>query len=620
MGVRIAIREQLALLVVFAVLVGLMILSVPVWIFVNDFVTNVKGDQLTLTASLKATRISSELELVQASSLTISSRRLLQRSLYDFYGGNDSDSNWAVAKDDLVSALSVGALTGLLQGRLYSRNTTGNPHGLANVTSSHAGQILLPHVAGDGSPAFLSDTADGYPPQLYPNITYRDLNRSSTRLEGEQAFAAEAFENVRITTSGGLLLGPLVINQTFALMSISVPVRDQDASDFVIGYMTLVFSASPLFAVRDSREGLGQTGVVLLVGPDNRANRFPLDDAGSNISTRSATLPDGDEFPDLAVRFILPPEPLSGQADRHSERGYADGENDNPFPVKDYPAVMDSFTQRFDAVNNASSILSTHNEQGVPVAVGFARTNTPLANWTVVVEEARSEADAPIKTLRNIILGCVFGTAGLIIILIFPCAHLSVMPIRRLNAATQKTVCPPGYDQGAFDDYDDKASESAAVSARSARRKSGTFVAAIGKFFGYGQKESTPSDHDREVARRTFKIPGKVEDRKHFVTDELTELTQTFNDMSEELLRQYESLDEKVATRTRELEMSKKAAEAANESKTLFIANISHELKTPLNGILGMCAVSMEETDISRIKQSLKTLYKSGRLTAQGRS
>ena len=91
-------------------------------------------------------------------------------------------------------------------------------------------------------------------------------------------------------------------------------------------------------------------------------------------------------------------------------------------------------------------------------------------------------------------------------------------------------------------------------------------------------------------------------------------LTKTYNDMSDELMLQYTSLEEKVADRTRELEISKKAAEAANESKTLFIANISHELKTPLNGILGMCAVCMGEDDLPRIKRSLQVVYKSGDL------
>ncbi|KAH0406526.1 putative histidine kinase HHK5p, partial [Aureobasidium melanogenum] len=80
------------------------------------------------------------------------------------------------------------------------------------------------------------------------------------------------------------------------------------------------------------------------------------------------------------------------------------------------------------------------------------------------------------------------------------------------------------------------------------------------------------------------------------------------------LMMQYERLEERVKQRTAELELSKKAAEAANESKTLFIANISHELKTPLNGILGMCAVCMQEEDPMKLKRSLGIIYKSGDL------
>ena len=81
-----------------------------------------------------------------------------------------------------------------------------------------------------------------------------------------------------------------------------------------------------------------------------------------------------------------------------------------------------------------------------------------------------------------------------------------------------------------------------------------------------------------------------------------------------ELTMQYTSLEQRVAERTQELEISKRAAEAANESKTLFIANISHELKTPLNGILGMCAVCMGEEDVVQIKRHLQVVYKSGDL------
>ena len=77
---------------------------------------------------------------------------------------------------------------------------------------------------------------------------------------------------------------------------------------------------------------------------------------------------------------------------------------------------------------------------------------------------------------------------------------------------------------------------------------------------------------------------------------------------------QYTSLEQRVADRTEQLEVSKRAAEAANESKTLFIANISHELKTPLNGILGMCAVCMGEEDLAAIKRHLQVVYKSGDL------
>ena len=52
-------------------------------------------------------------------------------------------------------------------------------------------------------------------------------------------------------------------------------------------------------------------------------------------------------------------------------------------------------------------------------------------------------------------------------------------------------------------------------------------------------------------------------------------------------------LEEKVTSRTADLEKSKEAAEAASHAKSIFLSNISHEIRTPLNAILGFAQLSL---------------------------
>jgi osomolarity two-component system sensor histidine kinase SLN1 len=244
-----------------------------------------------------------------------------------------------------------------------------------------------------------------------------------------------------------------------------------------------------------------------------------------------------------------------------------------------YPAAVAGFGKQNSAINNASSILTTTNENNVTVAVGYARPQSSLVSWLLIVEQSHSEAWAPINHLRAIVLSCVFGTIGFVILIILPIAHYSVRPIRRLRDATEKSIAPPGYtpngsirserlDEADLSGYElgSDVEVRRSPTSTSQRSKKGLFMKL--RRLVYPGKQKTETERTEDERRRVFKIPAKVRDRKHFITDELTELTKTFNDMSDELMLQYERLEQKVAERTQELEISKVSFPSFRPSQT----------------------------------------------------
>ncbi|MCD3189203.1 histidine kinase dimerization/phospho-acceptor domain-containing protein, partial [Salmonella enterica] len=64
---------------------------------------------------------------------------------------------------------------------------------------------------------------------------------------------------------------------------------------------------------------------------------------------------------------------------------------------------------------------------------------------------------------------------------------------------------------------------------------------------------------------------------------------------------QYDNLENKVAERTQALNEAKKRAERANKRKSIHLTVISHELRTPMNGVLG--AIELLQTTPLNIEQ-----------------
>ena len=578
-----------------------------------------------MTASLKAAQVGANLLLLQSTVETVSTRLLIQNALRRYRDeGNNTEANWVLAHNDLKAALAGGGNL-LMQAALYPIGGDG-PAGsssVLNFTSDRvSGQVQLPYRNASGDLAMLGEGPSGFPPQLYPNLTYVD--EPTPRMSNLSRVSV--FKNRTITPSSPVLLGPLQIDSTSALLSITVVIINNTVVDDVLGYLTAVVDARQIANVVSSSEGLENDGGVLLIGPDTPDNRFP-------VSFRSAQGPleFNDDFKpeDVSVRFVWTPLQSGPPPSRHSERAF--GRPNTPFPLADFPAVREALATDSGAARIAGSILSTRNEDGDSVAVGYSRLGDSLCDWLLIVEQDRYKALSPIRRLRNVLLACVFGTLGVILLLVFPVAHFFVRPIRRLRQATKESVEPPSYDsdmgsrlsadsrRGGGDGGDGGGSHRDGMVGDEKDAPGAPKEYFARKLTHWRQHKPKPGGSVSVAGRRhgrrsAIRIPRRVQDGKHVVQDELTDLTETFNEMADELMVRYEQLEDRVRERTRELELSKKAAEAANESKTLFIANISHEFRTPLNAILGLTAVCMEEDDLVRVKRSLGIIYRSGDL------
>lgn len=597
---RIPIREQLGALVLLTTLTALAVISIASWVVNYNRVIALRTQYLGLTAALKAAQLSSNLDLMERSVRSLSTRVKLQQTLIALNNGTSTNAMSAFASfgSDLATALSAPESDVLTLQVMVFDAYSGNggvASSLLNVTAPNT-NVSLPYGG------YLGDSIDGYPPNLYPNLTYaNDSDGRTYAYYGGQ----------KLLQDSAVFLGPWQTNATFALSSITLAVINNASNTGIIGYMTVVLDSRLILDVLNSPVGLDQTGCMLLVGPNTANNDYLgysyVDSLPFSNGNESGLL-------DQPVHFVLPPNETYKNP-RHTQRAY--GTAQAPFYLRDFPMVRDAVTSSTGLINNQGGHISTTNEQGEQVSIGYAIPSTRLVDWVLLLEQAKSEVYQPIVMLRKVLLACVFGSAAAIIILTLPIAHYSSRPIRRLRDATEKSIIRMDTQPSTLNEKDPDES-GGTVGVESGRLDDLTDRPPVNKFpwmfWKAPQTRESQTNRYRNTLKKQYPIPETVKARRAWIQDELTDLTQYFNEMSDELVLFYGKLEERVRQRTAELETAKKAAEAANESKTLFIGNISHELRTPLNGILGMTAVCMQEDDPEKIKRSLSIIYKSGDL------
>ena len=129
-------------------------------------------------------------------------------------------------------------------------------------------------------------------------------------------------------------------------------------------------------------------------------------------------------------------------------------------------------------------------------------------------------------------------------------------------------------------------------------------AAALGTLIG--RHISRPLARLTEAADALARDPSSTLSLPPEGTTELRRLASAFNSLGEavavrdrSLAKINQQLERRVEERTRELDAARQVAESASKAKTDFLATMSHEVRTPLNGVLGYADILLQDGALS---------------------
>ena len=108
--------------------------------------------------------------------------------------------------------------------------------------------------------------------------------------------------------------------------------------------------------------------------------------------------------------------------------------------------------------------------------------------------------------------------------------------------------------------------------------------------------------YERGLVQDKHKLETEVETR----TEELIAVNAQLERSLDELRGHKSNLESLVAQRTADLQQAKEAAETAAQTKSLFVATMSHEVRTPLNAILGLAYI-LKQSELNEQQRSTLT-------------
>jgi len=115
------------------------------------------------------------------------------------------------------------------------------------------------------------------------------------------------------------------------------------------------------------------------------------------------------------------------------------------------------------------------------------------------------------------------------------------------------------------------------------------------------------------LSKKTESIDNYIDDESSNIR-EINRLLKNFNKMIIEVKSNRENLEQKVDSRTKELEIAKIKAEESTKSKSEFLANMSHEIRTPMNGILGMSHLTLRTSLNDKQKNYIQKIDNSAKI------